>query len=125
MEYRTTPLLRDLLRVYNDIVRDNFQKNIFLTRSEICLRISTLPAPQLYITPLFARRIINAMDNGRPLAHSPWRARQHHELYKRWLSLPEDERTPQAIEKIILQPAPSFYLSPSRINYLLYKAIKQ
>ena len=118
-------LLSDLLALYTGIVQENFRNGVFWNRRKICIKIASLPAPRLYITPRYARRIILVMEKGRLRAHSPWRSRQHRELYRRWLSLPEAERTPESLDKILSEPAPSFYLSPARINILLYKALKQ
>lgn len=118
------PLLRDLYGAYQQILKDNNKAGITMTRIEVCRKLSTLPAPCLYISVDFARRIIRSMEKGKQRAHSPWRFRQHHELYRRYLSLPPEKRNTAGIKEILSRPAPSFYLSPHRINHLLYKSLK-
>lgn len=118
------PLMRDLYSAYLQIVKENSDKGITMTRLDICRILSTIPAPRLYISVDFARRIIRTMEKGRQRAHSPWRFRQHHELFKRYLALPLERRNTAGIKEILSRPAPSFYLSPHRINYLLYKSLR-
>ena len=116
-------LLSDLYSAYRQILRENTRLGLIQTRLQVCDRISRLSAPRFYVSPLYAKRIINSMSNGTPRA-SRQRLRLHREIYQRWLSLPESQRTDSALSDILTQPAPSYYLGVEHISRLLYKACK-
>lgn len=121
MKFDNSQLLSDLFSLYKSLIREHPCK----TRREICILISQSPAPRMYFSVEYARRVISVMSLGGRRSHDPIRFRKHHELYRRWLSLPINEQNIEGLQNIISQPAPSFYLSPDRINYLLYKAIEK
>lgn len=113
-------LIGDLHSAYWNIVQENTRRGIVQTRHQVCLHLSQLPAPRFYVSLSYAKRIINSMSRGLPRV-SRHRYLLHRDIYTRWLSLPESERTDSAILGILSQPAPSYYLSAVRISKLLYK----
>lgn len=116
-------LLKDLDDLYKKIVQNNNAEGRIMSRYEICKIIADSPAPRLYISPERARKLTfnyekyRAPDN----SHKHGKAAMHAEFYRRYLELPKELRSITNIERIIEQPAPSFYLSPHRIYKLLYK----
>lgn len=116
-------LVHDLDVLYTGIVRQNSAEGRIMSRKEICEIISTLPAPRLYITPERARRLtFNFCKYSAGTGRKYRAAAMNAEAHRRVLGLPKGMRTIQNVERVISQPAPSFYLSPSRINQILYKA---
>ena len=119
----TQQLILDLNEVYTTIVRQNLKDGIMMSRREICEKIATMPAPRLYISPEHARLLtysynrISSKGNNREYRA----AAKHAEFYRRYNSLPANARSLQNIMALLQEPAPSFYLSPERINRLLYK----
>lgn len=116
-------LISDLYAEYKRIKDANTELGIFEQRLTICKRIASLPAPRFYISVHYLERIIKEMSMGYYRAKCN-RFRKHHELYKRWLSLPDEKKNKEGLIEIINQPAPSYYVGADRINRLLYKYIK-
>lgn len=116
-------LLKDLDDLYKKIVQNNNAEGRIMSRAEICKIIADSPAPRLYISPERARRLTFNFDKYRAPdnSHKHGKAAMHAEFYRRYLELPKELRSITNIERIIEQPAPSFYLSPHRIYKLLYK----
>lgn len=116
-------LINDLDALYTRIIRQNAAENRIMSRKEICEIISKSSAPRLYVTAERARRLTFNFNKYCAKQGRCYRtAAMNAEVYRRVLELPKGMRTIQNIESVINQPAPSFYLSPSRINQLLYKA---
>ena len=116
-------LLRDLYSAYRQIVKEDTRLGSLRTRLQVCSQLSQLPAPRFYVSLAYAKRIVSSMSKGTPRA-SRQRLRLHREIYQRWLSLPESQRTDSALSDILTQPAPSYYLGVEHISRLLYKACK-
>lgn len=116
-------LLGDLYSAYKQIVKENTRCGSIRTRLQVCSQLSQLPAPRFYVSLAYAKRIVSSMSKGTPRA-SRQRLRLHREIYRRWLSLPESQRTDSALSDILSQPAPSYYLGVEHISRLLYKACK-
>lgn len=114
----STQLVSDLDALFSSIVRDNEKKGVFMTRLQICELISKSPAPRLYITPEQARRLMYNYERYKAKKYSV--SGKHEEFYRRYVLLPANQRTYSNISRIIEQPAPSFYLSASYINRILY-----
>lgn len=111
-------LLEDLDALFTKIVTRNSKEGIVMTRWDICELISRSPAPRLYISPERAIRLTYGFDK---YSARHYHAGAHREFQRRYLALPENMRSPMNIQKILEEPAPSFYLSPYRIYKLLYK----
>lgn len=123
MRYNNSTLLYDLSLLYKSILSRNTQEGKIVTRAQICKEISLCSAPRFYITLDYARRVINNFTRGINTVRGT-RNKKHLELYRRYLALPPEKRSINDIKEIIDSPAPSFYLSPHRINHLLYKSLK-
>lgn len=121
--YVFSQLLDDLDSLYKKIVVQNSSEGRIMSRREICEIIANSPAPRLYLTPERARKLTFNFDKYRAPAssHKRGKAAMHAEFYRRYLELPKEMRSMTNIERIIGEPAPSFYLSAHRINKLLYK----
>lgn len=119
MLFNNRLLIQDLNTLYLRIVRDNTRKGILMTRRQICDIISRSPAPRLYITPEYAQRVLRTFP--KYSARHYGSGGKHLELYNRYAALPPEERTLSNLNKIIDQPASSFYLSSQYIYRLLYK----
>ena len=112
-------LLKDLDTIFQSIVKANIREGRKMTRRQICDIIASTPAPRLYILPEYALRVLRSNPGcGARSYHS---SAMQQELRFRYLALPENMRTLPNITEIIMQPAPSFYISSSRIYDLLYK----
>lgn len=116
-------LLQDLDNLYKKIVIQNTAEGRIMSRHEVCEIIANSHAPRLYISPERARKLTFNFDKYRAPegSHKRGKAAMHAEFYRRYLALPKELRSITNIERIIEQPAPSFYLSPHRIYKLLYK----
>ena len=112
-------LIEDLDAVFKSILIANHRQGKIMSRREVCEQISKMPAPRLYITPEYALRVARG-DSRCGANKTSWRD-MHHELRRRYNSLPPNMRTLTNIAKIIAEPADSFYLNPSRISKLLYR----
>jgi hypothetical protein len=111
-------MLHALDQAYKAIVVTAAKEGRYLSRLKVCEIIANSPAPRLFITPEYAMRVIKGHPRCQSVTYGT--SRMHKELLARYEALPEDSRTFINIEKIINQPAPSFYLSPIRISDLLY-----
>lgn len=112
-------LLDDLDAVFKSILISNNRQGKIMSRKEVCELISKMPAPRLYITAGYALRV--ARGDARCGAHKTISRDMHQEVRRRYHSLPPNMRTLTNIDKVIAQPAESFYLIPSRISKLLYQ----
>lgn len=112
-------LLQDLDALYTSIVVSNTSKGIIMNRRQICEIIAQSPAPRLYINPDRAR--ILTFNFPKYCAKKYHVSGKHAEFYRRYSALPPKMRTMMNIQKLLDQPAPSFYLAPAYISKLLYK----
>lgn len=119
-----TILLKDLRDYYDRIVSETRREGRILTRMEICHIIAQSPAPRIYVTPDYATRIVKSISQKKAFAQGSYRKKKHEELYRRYMSLPPEKRNKNGIRTIIEEPANSFFLSPYRINILLYKSLR-
>lgn len=118
-------LLSDLDSLYFRLLQENYKNGEHsYTRMELCRIISRTPAPRFYCSVEYALRIIHDLKRGVNRAKGFYRRKQHRDLFCRFMTLPREEQTRVSLERILNSPAPSFYLSPYRINTLLYKRLK-
>lgn len=120
----TTLLSHDLYAEYMQIRREAERNGSPISHQEICTRISRKPAPRFYVTPSTVLRcIVKPLESGKPITAKGLRANMHREIWKRYQELHHLSRE-QAIQTIITQPAPSYYLGIRQIGKLIYDAVK-
>ena len=119
-------LASELMDKFIQLKRDAAKKGEYPSRLELCQRLAQMAAPRFYISVDTAlRMIVTPMNRDGKLPARGRRRAMHLELYKRYQILCASHKREEAMQLAIEQPAPSYYVSPFRINYLLYAALKR
>ena len=120
-------LRRDLVETFFKLRKENPSVSI----QEIFVLLSKSKAPRFYVSFENARNHVSRHENKKPIVYEirPNNAKLFKELHKRWKQAlkfhPTDRYKYKILNTIILQEAPSFYLSIDAIRTLVYKELRE
>lgn len=103
---------RHLHRRFEELTAEYKRKGYTYSVRQVCEVIAHEPAPRYYLTESYAVNAMYAIRNGRTQT-----SRQLKDLYRQW-------RRTNNIIKAINTPAPSYYLSATRIYRILINTIR-
>ena len=116
----------DIINAYYDSMKSVLHQNSYAKRCDIINDILIKNAPRFYTTFEYARRYVSMINRGLSLPVSDVnKVEMYKEIYKRY-----KDRCPYgddyaSLRDIIMEPAPSFYLSYWRISGIIYKKLRK
>jgi len=105
----------DLMRAYREVVDRMFSGNAHVRSSTIYDTVVTMPSKRFWVSPERASIVLSRIFQGTCPKLSKNKRMMFDELARRVKALKQEcPKTPllYLVEKVILQPAPSFYMSP-------------
>lgn len=111
----------DIMRVYRKLLANAK----FIVMPEIFKLVANHPAARFWVSEERAAIVISAMIANKPLPRMRSTKREmFEEIYRRFLI--EKEKTPdksvyEIVSKIVIQPAPKFYLTPRTVGEFIYR----
>lgn len=116
MKNLTQQKFRALLQMWNNSSSDNIYE--YLSRQ---------PAPRFYVQAITAKMKCAQLIKGELLNTGHQTIFMYTEIYKRYLAMREagDKRPPlHLFEEIVQQPAPSFYMEPISIKFIIERNLR-
>lgn len=117
----------DLNKAVGEMIKIRYN-NANLKMDEIMSNVAKGPAPRFYVTYENARRFVSLLERGKslPLTNKN-KIEQYEEIFRRWCKRLKGKKSGNrkkfyVLEDIILEPAPSFYLSKDRISGSYYRS---
>lgn len=119
---------QDVIDSFFDSLREVRQNKPFATQNEVIEHAVKKGAPRFYVTFENARRFISLLARKKklPLINSN-KLEMYKEIYRRYMQQVKDcsKRYKYLIlERIIEEPAPSFYLDEETFRGIIYKTIR-
>ena len=119
---------QDVIECFYKAFKEVRKEKPFATQNDIIKHAVNSNAPRFYVTFENARRFISMMARKKklPFINENKRA-MYKEIYRRWVQQVKDcnKRYKYLIlEKIIEEPAPSFYLDEESFRGIIYKTLR-
>lgn len=120
---------QDVINSYYESYKKLRKTRPFATQNEVIEYAANSTAPRFYVTFENARRFISMLSRKQklPIVNKN-KVAMYKEIYRRYLQQVKDcdKRYKYIIlEKIIEEPAPSFYLEEETFRGIIYKTIRQ
>lgn len=120
---------QDVIDSFFDSLKELRKNRPYATQNEVIQHAIHKGAPRFYVTFENARRFISLMSRKKklPLINSNKLA-MYKEIYKRYMQQIKDcgkRYRFLILEKIIEEPAPSFYLDEETFRGIIYKTLRQ
>lgn len=125
MEY-SKERMDDLMRAYDEYV----SSCNYIRMSEVYKVIVNMPSRRFWVSDIRAALVISAMMRGETDLNAMWplKKEMYEEIYSRvlalWKEYPE-LTVSELCAKVIVQPAPKFYLTPGSAKIMVCKARKK
>lgn len=118
---------RDILEIYYRSLKRMMGSNGNVQICDVIEDAQRQHAPRFYISAAKAQWYISLMHRGMDLpVHIKTKVAMYDELYSRWLALgDESNHSIEVFEKLIEQPAPSFYVTKKTFRKLVYEALNE
>lgn len=120
-----------IIKTFFDTLKNYRKSDPFVNLEQIIEKAAVAAAPRFFVSFENARRFVSMLVRKKnlPLVNKN-KIAMYKELYRRYKKLrQEDAENPvihyTALEKIIEEPAPSFYLDTETFRCLLYKALRE
>lgn len=114
----------DLLKAYFAYI----ESVDYIRMADVFNHIASLPAPRFYVSAARSLVVINRIENGDALLDMRRNKREmFQELHRRYVAIRKyypNITANDAINTVLEQPAPSFYLSPISAKIIILKARK-
>lgn len=111
----------DLMRAY----REKLAEVRHISIHDIFRRVSETPSARFWVSEERAANVINTLYAGKPLPIMGRKKREmFQEIYRRFLILKNEfpkKSVYELVSRIVVQPAPSFYLTPRTVGVLIYR----
>ena len=120
---------RDVIKAFFDTMKEVRTNNPLATQNEIIETAVKRNAPRFYVTFENARRYISLMTRKKhlPLVNKN-KMEMYKEIYSRYLKRIRETSSHYRyviLEKIIEEPAPSFYLDEETFRGIIYKTLRE
>lgn len=130
-ENKSIRILRrnDVIEAFFDTMKEMRKKNPLATQNEVIETAVNGKAPRFYVTFENARRYISLMMRKKhiPIVNKNKMA-MYKEIYNRYIKRIQDCESQYRyviLEKIIEEPAPSFYLDEDTFKGIVYKTLRE
>ena len=122
-------LKKDVIATFFETMKETRKTNPLATQNEIIEVAVKSEAPRFYVTFENARRYISLMMRKKrlPLVNKN-KMEMYKEIYNRYLKRIKETRNHYRyviLEKIIEEPAPSFYLDEETFRGIVYKTLRE
>ncbi len=119
----------DVINSFFESLKELRKEKPFITQGEIIEAASKKSAPRFYVTFENARRFISLLMRGKklPIVNKN-KIAMYKEIYRRYKSRVKDANARYKfliLEKIIEEPAPSFYLDKETFRGIIYSALRK
>ena len=120
---------KDVIATFFKTMKETRKNNPLATQNEIIEAAVKSEAPRFYVTFENARRYISLMMRKKrlPLVNKN-KMEMYKEIYNRYLKRIKETRNHYRyviLEKIIEEPAPSFYLDEETFRGIIYKTLRE
>ncbi len=120
---------QDVIDSFFDSLKELRKSKPFATQNEVIEHAVKKGAPRFYVTFENARRFISLLSRRKklPLVNSN-KLEMYKEIYKRYMQQVKDSSKRYKyliLEKIIEEPAPSFYLDEETFRGIIYKTLRR
>ena len=117
----------------NDVVSAFFDgikslRQYSVTQEDVIRSIMSKGAPRFYVSYEKACRFVSLIERGKKLPlKNPNKTEMYMELHRRYKSFADEHGCIgyKALEKIILEPAPSYYMNLKSFREIIYRYYKQ
>lgn len=117
------------MRAYKKQISLHFQSKEPIRLSDVFKRVAEMPSERFWVSEERAFIVISEMFRGKKMEKMGKMKREmFYEIYKRTLELKEaypELSLRMIVEKVCIQPAPKFYLTPKTIKVIIYKIKRQ
>ena len=116
-----------VIKTFYETVKKMSASNPYVTNREIVAKAVHETAPRFFVNYESARRFISLMARRKklPVVNKNKRA-MYNEIYRRYKERCKGELGHyKMLEKILEEPAPSFYLDKSTFQGIIYKTLRQ
>lgn len=125
MEY-SKERMDDLMRAYDEYI----SSCDYIRMPEVYKIIVNMPSRRFWVSDIRVALVISAMIRGETDLNTMWplKKEMYEEIYSRVLTLQEEHpelTISELCAKVIVQPAPKFYLTPGSAKIMVCKARKQ
>lgn len=113
---------------YFDALKNTKGKSSYVSTDDIIRGLMCISAPRFFITYDNARRIISLMHRGKKLPISNEnKVEMYKEIYRRYIEYKSEMNISgyHILEKIIEEPAPSYYVNLETMKGIVYKSIRK
>lgn len=113
---------------YFDALKNTKGKSSYVSTDDIIKGLMCISAPRFFITYDNARRIISLMHRGKKLPISNEnKVEMYKEIYRRYIEYKSEMNISgyHILEKIIEEPAPSYYVNLETMKGIVYKSIRK
>ena len=116
-----------VINTFFDTVKKMSAKNPYVTNKEILAKAVNEQAPRFFINFESARRFVSLMARKKKLPMvNKNKLAMYKEIYRRYKERCKGESGHyKMLEKIIEEPAPSFYLDESTFQGIIYKTLRE
>lgn len=117
-----------VIDAFFDTVKKIRSTNPYISQKKVLEYAAKTQAPRFYTTFENARRFVSLLERGKKLPiTNPYKLEMYKELHRRYKEAKTEDLCPAyaILEKIIEEPAPSFYISPYTISKIIYKNLKR
>ena len=120
-----------IIKTFFETLKNYRKSDPFVNLEKIIEKAASAAAPRFFVSFENARRFVSMLVRKKslPLVNKN-KMEMYKELYRRYKKLRQDDAENPvihytALEKIIEEPAPSFYLDTETFRCLLYKALRE
>lgn len=113
---------------YFDALKSLMGKSAYISTEEIIKGLVNKTAPRFFITYDNARRIVSLMHRGKSLPiTNKKKLEMYQELYRRYVIYKNEFKVSGycILEKIIEEPAPSYYITEQTMRGIVYKTFRK
>ena len=118
---------QDIIDSFFNSLKELRKTRPFVTQNEVIEHAARSTAPRFYVTFENARRFVSLLMRGKrlPIVNKN-KVEMYKEIYRRWRARQKGGRNRYLVlADIILEPAPSFYLSEDRIKGCYYRSMRK
>ena len=120
---------QDVINSFFDSLKELRKNRPFATQNEVIEHAAKKGAPRFYVTFENARRFISLLSRKKklPLINSN-KLEMYKEIYRRYMQQVKDSSKRYKyiiLERIIEEPAPSFYLDEETFRGIIYKTLRK
>lgn len=124
-EYKT----QDFIRKFDDVLRVSTQQGVAFKTTELCKLVAGQPAPRFYVTAKVALYQYNMYKSGRSILRRVEKRKMYAEIFSRFEKIMQISGgnicKVSAMEMVVKQEAPCFYLTDSSAISIYYKAMNK